>query len=109
MGYSGKTMKDKLDELFRKQKEFQDVCNLHPELKDICAALMAEGGELWGKVGGKWWKKHKTSTEEQIEELVDILHFFLTACLALHVSPKELFDSYCKKLDINYKRHKEGY
>jgi len=102
-------MKDKLDSLFILQKEFQDKCSYWPELKDVAAALQAEGGELWGESEGKWWKKHKPSREKQVFELADILHFFLIACLKLDVTPQELFDVYTKKLEVNYQRHKDGY
>lgn len=100
---------DKLEELFRLQMRFQQNFGFWPELYKIISAMMAESGELWGKSGGKWWKKHNSTKEEQVDELVDILHFFLMACLELKMTPQELFDAYVKKLDVNYKRQKEGY
>ncbi len=103
------SQKDKLNSLFKMQKEFQDRCGYWPDLKDVAAALQAEAGELWGESSGKWWKKHKPTREKQLGELADILHFFLIACLKIDVTPQELFDVYSKKLEINYQRHKDGY
>ena len=105
---------DKLDELFRLQKEFQTKYGFFPTLDKWASALTAEGGELWtastdGKGQGKWWKKQPDTREHQVEELVDILHFFLGACLCLDMTPEELFDAYTKKLGVNYKRQQEGY
>lgn len=100
---------DKLDEFFKLQKEFQDSYGYWPELYQVCSAGASEFLELWAKAGGKWWKKHESSKEDQKDELADILHFFLIACLKLEISPEELFDVYKAKLGINYKRQKNGY
>ena len=105
---SGKEIMDKLDELFSKQKNFQFHTGFNPELKDICSALMSEGGELWATCG-KWWKKRQSTREKQVEETVDILHFFLTLCLRLGITPQELYDAYCEKLKVNYQRQADGY
>ena len=102
-------MTDKLDSLFILQKEFQDKYGFWPELHDICSAGASEYLELWAKSSGKWWKKTQTSKKEQVEELVDILHFFLLSCLKLELSPQKLFDEYKKKLEINVKRQESGY
>ena len=111
MAGSTKKMKsmDKLDELFKLQKEFQEKYNYQPELSQIAAALTAEGGELWNESGGKWWKKAKLSKAKQVGELVDILHFFLLACLNLGITPSELFEAYVAKLGVNYKRQEGNY
>lgn len=107
-------MLDKLEEIFKLQKEFQEKYGYFPALDKWASALMSEGGELWtastdGKGQGKWWKKQADTREHQVEELVDILHFFLGACICLNVSPQELFDAYTKKLGVNYQRQREGY
>lgn len=118
-------MKDKLELLFWMQTKFQNRFGYHPELKDVATALMDEGGELletalatlivkhsgklWKKSGGKWWSKKIYSKGNKLEELVDILHFYLVYCIALGVTPQELFDEYSKKLAENYRRQKVGY
>lgn len=111
---------DKLDELFKLQKGINDFIiktkglSELPHLDKWATAIMHEGGELWsastdGKGDGKWWKENPDTREHQIEELVDILHFFLGACLSLNLTPQELFDAYHNKLGVNYKRQKDGY
>jgi dimeric dUTPase (all-alpha-NTP-PPase superfamily) len=108
--YQPLVLPDKLDELFKMQREFQDEHGYWPDLHHVCAAGAAEFLELWAKSGGKWWKKHKVALkEEQVEELVDVLHFFLLACLKLEITPLELFDAYKEKLNVNIERAKNNY
>lgn len=103
-------MMDKLDLLFQMQQKFQNKYGFKMVgLDKLASAIMAEGGELW-KIGeGKWWSKKTYPRSEKVEELVDILHFFLIACLELGVTSQELLDEYSKKLAENYKRQIRGY
>ena len=98
-----------LEEMLKLQKSFQEKFNFHPSLHLIASAIMTEAGELWEASEGKWWTKKKHTDEERLEELVDILHFFLTYCVEIDISAKELFDRYTRKMSENYKRQFEGY
>lgn len=93
------------------QKNFQKRFNLDPPLKDIAQALANEAGELWKAGGGKWWSERKYSRAEKAVEIIDILHFFLAACLNIELTPDEIFKVYIKKLTENYQRQlkKGGY
>jgi len=102
---------DKLDLLFQMQQKFQNKYGFKDiGLDRLASAIMAEGGELW-KIGeGKWWSKKIYPREQKVEELIDILHFFLTACLEINITPQELLDEYSKKLAENYRRQiRRGY
>lgn len=102
-------MMDMLKTILKLQREFQNKWGFHPHLKDICSAMAAEAMELWAISGGKWWSKKKHSKEKQVEELVDILHFFLTYMVERDISAQELFIAYKQKLAINHQRQVEGY
>jgi len=72
-------------------------------------AQIHESMEFEDSVGWKWWAKQDTDIQNLKVELVDELHFFISKCLLLGISPLELFNLYKKKLKLNYDRQKEGY
>lgn len=53
------------------------------------------------------------SPEARIEmlkiELVDIFHFFMSACMCVGMGPKDLFNLYVKKNMVNIKRQENEY
>ena len=98
-----------LEEMLMLQKAFQDKFNFHTPLHLIASAIMTEAGELWEASEGKWWSKKKHALEKKIEELVDVLHFFLAYCVEINISAEDLFDRYVQKLSTNYERQHKGY
>lgn len=114
---------DKLDKIFELQKLFDEKViedrNLQYDLdtwmqKDILA-MLSELAELLHETNFKWWKNPKELNRGLLkEELVDILHFFISMCLKLDITPQELFDAYKVKNKENFLRQeglskKEGY
>lgn len=114
---------DKLDKVFELQKLFDEKVikerNLQYDLdtwlqKDILA-MLSELGELLHETNFKWWKNPKTLNRDLVkEELVDILHFFISMCLKLDITPQELYEAYLSKNKENFLRqegqsNKEGY
>ena len=103
-------MDDIFKEMLRLQKEFQDKYGYTKVgLANWAAAMAAEAGELWGATGGKWWKKRINTPEEQLEELVDLWHFFMGFMLEAGITPEQFFEAYKKKLAENYRRQETGY
>ena len=105
---------DKLDKIFVKQKEYEMMLNLQhsqeERIKSISMAIHAEASELLNTTSWKWWKKrHQWNPEFAFEELVDILHFIISGCLALDKNSENLFEEYLKKNQINRNRQNEGY
>lgn len=77
-------------------------------------AIIVELGELLEEVNFKWWKVPRPLNREAIkEELVDILHFFISMCLKAGISAEELYQAYLAKNEENFRRQrglsKEGY
>ena len=78
-------------------------------------ALLVESMELMlktefkGKHNFKWWsKKEVPDRAKRVEELVDILHFFLLYMREEKIGPEELFKVYLAKLAENYARQESG-
>lgn len=105
---------DKLDRIFEMQEKLnEDIIekrNLHdiPDEKWIqmqTLAMLSEMAELIDEVNFKWWKNPKPVNSDNVkDELVDILHFFVSMCLRAHMSPEELFERYLSKNKENFNR-----
>lgn len=71
--------------------------------------LVAEVGEFLHEVPGfKDWKIYPEEmafcNTKALEELSDVLHFFLNICLALGLSAEDIYNIYCNKAYINMAR-----
>jgi len=118
-----KRVQEGMDVLLSLQKKFQeeygfDFWKEAPEkkrdmfIRTIFAAIdeLAEAGDevnRWWKKGFKEPEALETKKEEILEEMVDSLHFFLSALLILGVDGKELADAYLKKNKVNFKRQSD--
>lgn len=102
-------MKDKFEDMLKRQKEFQEKYGYHPALHLWASAMSAEAMELWSGCGGKWWKKKQTTPEENLEELVDLWHFMMGYMIDARITPDQFYEAYLKKLAENYRRQETGY
>jgi len=110
-------MEDKLDEIFKLQKNLEKMMNLDRYPKDaqgkisaLCTAIIHEAVELQRTTSWKWWKKPTTFDEDEArEELIDIWHFVVQASLELNMSPEDILKEYQKKNQINRQRQLDGY
>jgi len=116
--------KDKLDIIFGLQKALDDdITRRHglehftPEewiQKDVLA-ITAELGELLHEVNFKWWKNPKPVDRAALhEEMIDVLHFFVSMCLRAGLDAEALFGLYIAKNKENFDRQygrsaKKGY
>lgn len=107
-------MADKLDDIFRLQKEFHEslVKSRHLEgfspeewIQKQTLAMMSELAELIDEVNFKWWKNKKPVNSQAVkEELADILHFYISMCLQAGMTPEELYQIYRAKNEENFRR-----
>lgn len=78
-------------------------------------AIVSELAELLAEVNFKWWKNPKPVNDDNVkDELVDILHFFIAACIHSGMDAKELYERYMRKNKENFDRQygksqKHGY
>lgn len=74
-------------------------------MQKFTLAMLSEMAELLDEVNFKWWKNEKPLDEPALkEELVDILHFFLSMCLEAGLSAEEMYQIYMKKNAENIAR-----
>ena len=105
---------DKLERIFEMQAFFQNDLIARRKLDGIptdkwiqmqTLAMLSELAELIDEVNFKWWKNPKPVDGDRVkEELVDILHFFVSMCLTSGMSAQELFDRYIEKNQENFDR-----
>lgn len=105
---------DRLQKLFDLQKQFDDEVVQKRGLQNITAdewiqketlAMISELSELIDEVNFKWWKNPKEIDYNNVkEELIDILHFFMSMCLKVGMNADEVFERYINKNKENFKR-----
>ena len=104
---------DKLDRIFEMQKSLNDYIITNRRLdftkeewiQKGSLALIDEITELLNEVNYKWWKNPKPIDDAAVkEEIVDMLHFFVSICLYAGMSADELFEIYINKNKENFDR-----
>lgn len=114
---------DKLDRIFELQESFDTDLIKRRKLPEIpwnewiqkeVLAIISEVGELLDEVSFKWWKDEDIDRDAVKEELVDILHFFISMCIKAGISSQDLYQAYIEKNRENFDRQnglseKEGY
>jgi dimeric dUTPase (all-alpha-NTP-PPase superfamily) len=105
---------DKLERIFELQNAFDTSLEKLRGLEGITTeqwiqketlAMMSELSELIDEVNFKWWKNPKPLDHGAIkEELVDILHFFVSMCLKVGMDADELYRLYTVKNKENFNR-----
>ncbi|EFS22112.1 dUTP diphosphatase [Fusobacterium gonidiaformans 3-1-5R] len=111
-------MKDRLQEIWERQKNFDNIVFANAGVtreqvaNEIKVALITEIGELYNENPTfKFWKEQKNIeiTDKTKEEFVDCLHFLISLGQDIFKDEQEMFDWYCKKNDKNLLRQKTGY
>lgn len=112
--------RDKLNEIFRLQKELQealgydfDKMTLRARIQYILTmsySLEDEIHESTKEVGWKpWAKSQHFNTESYRSELIDAFFFLVNLMMAAGMSPLMVWKGYLKKLKVNHDRAKNGY
>ena len=78
-------------------------------LSRYARAMEAEIDELKADLLWKWWSKDTIDLQNIRVELVDILHFLVSAMLCAGLSAEEAYDIYVKKHSVNVMRQETGY
>ncbi|HEY8424089.1 MAG TPA: dUTPase [Clostridia bacterium] len=106
---------DKLEHIFQMQKDLNDFITKNHKLENKYTpeewiqknilALISELSEVLSEVNFKWWKNNKEINRQALkEELVDVLHFFISMCIHAGMTAEELYEIYVKKNKENIKR-----
>ena len=115
---------DRLEEIFVLQKQFNDEIIRTRKLDQVnddqwmqryMMAMFVEMAELMDETNYKWWKNPKEVDKDAVkEELVDILHFFVSLCIRSGMDAQDLYARYLEKNKENILRQqgkgkKSGY
>ena len=103
-----------IEELFQMQQIIMDHVpggdTPEPMAHQITCGLgiIEETLEYLNSIGRKPWRPQPLPPEKQIEELVDILHFYLELILRSSFDWNDIVIEYARKHAINLKRYSDG-
>ncbi|MDE3099070.1 MAG: dUTPase [Verrucomicrobiota bacterium] len=111
---------DQLRELFRMQQALNERIGVKTRdmseaektawILNYCRAMSQEIAELTDSVPWKWWAKYQKFDEQNARvEVVDLFHFLISLAQVLGMSADDVFNAYCKKNELNFKRQQSGY
>ena len=117
---------DKLEQIFKKQKELQQKI-LNKEISELLEnqefinlnilACFSELNEILSETQWKnpykikygWKKTQEFKIDKYKDELIDLLHFYVNLCISAGIEPNEIYSRYMKKNKINHSRKERGY
>src|SRR4051812_48746281 len=111
---------DQLRELFRMQHALNQRIGVNTDsmtdeektkwILNYCRAMSQELAELTDSVPWKWWAKYQNFDQQNARvEVVDLFHFLISAAQVLGMSADDVYSSYLKKNEVNFKRQDHGY
>lgn len=85
--------------------------NVQARLHEIYGYIVRELSEAMDHLKNKPWREHLTPVNREafIEEVVDVLHFYVEFCIVAGISPTDLVDGYFNKTAVNHQRQDNGY
>ncbi len=78
-------------------------------LRRFAEAMDAELAELKAELRWKWWSKDGIDLQNIRVELVDVLHFLVSAMIASGLTAEKVHDLYRQKHAVNVARQDNGY
>lgn len=78
-------------------------------LANYSKAMQEELNELDDDLLWKWWSKDRIDIQNIHVELIDILHFLVSAMICAGLTADKVFDVYQQKHSINLDRQDSGY
>ena len=78
-------------------------------LSNYSRAMREEIQELDEELLWKWWSKDEIDLQNIRVELIDILHFLVSALICSGLAPEQVYDIYCQKHAVNLNRQDRGY
>ena len=78
-------------------------------LSNYSRAMREEITELDEELLWKWWSKDEIDIQNIRVELIDILHFLVSAMICSGLTPEKVYDIYRQKHAVNLNRQDSGY
>lgn len=72
-------------------------------------ALREELAELDDELLWKWWSRDEIDMQNIRVELIDLLHFLVSAMICAGLTPEKVYEAYCQKHAVNINRQDSGY
>lgn len=72
-------------------------------------AMAAELQELDAELLWKWWSRDQLDVQNVRVELIDILHFLISAMISVGMQPADVLHLYRQKHAVNMQRQDQGY
>lgn len=124
-----KAMEKNLNKMFEQQEDFMLLLKQHRNFpnwpidikskagQQLCREIVFSSVEEYFEALQhlKNWKSHRVTEVKKIqkdkflEELCDMLHYFIELLIVVGIRPDELYDAYMKKGKINEERIKGNY
>lgn len=104
---------DRLAHIFALQAKFDGLLadrrdldfDLSTWLQKGVLAMISELSEILDEAQFKWWKDPQPINSEKLtEELVDVLHFYISMCIKAGIGPEDLYQAYVAKNKENFDR-----
>jgi len=110
-------LKDNLGNALNMQAVFNAVNNNELKVNDLpnqwlsnySKAMSEEIKELDEDLLWKWWSKDEIDIQNIRVELIDVLHFLVSAMICAGLTPEKVFDVYQQKHSVNLNRQNTGY
>jgi dimeric dUTPase (all-alpha-NTP-PPase superfamily) len=79
-------------------------------LLNYCRAMTQEIAELTDSVPWKWWAKYQKYDRQNARvEIVDVLHFLVSAAQVVGLTAEDVYQAYLEKNKVNFQRQDSGY
>ena len=79
-------------------------------LLNYCRAMSQEIAELTDCATWKWWAKYQKFDKQNARvEIVDILHFLISAAQVVGMTADDIYKAYLEKNKVNFQRQDSGY
>lgn len=101
------TMQTIFDAMNNNELKVNDLPNQW--LANYSKAMAEEVKELDADLLWKWWSKDEIDIQNIRVELIDILHFLVSAMICAGLTPEKVFDVYQQKHSVNLNRQDTGY
>jgi dimeric dUTPase (all-alpha-NTP-PPase superfamily) len=111
---------DKLESIFELQAALNKKIGLQLDgltdeekktwILNYARALSQEVAELTDSVPWKWWARYQKFDAQNVNvELIDLLHFLVSAFQVMGLSAEDVYRIYSQKCQINTARQEKGY
>jgi len=78
-------------------------------MSNYSKAMREEINELDADLLWKWWSKDEIDIQNVRVELIDVLHFLVSAMICAGLTPEKVFDVYRQKHAVNLDRQDSNY